>query len=269
MNVLRILGEDPSKEDVQNLIEEVDENQNGDLTLNEFLNIFSRVKFAQELDIAEAESEELSEIRSQRNLVEQGAALVESEIRKKQRKKRRVHHISAVSFYGVGALMRWVALDGDRYGGDVTGENVPILRRQARLAVLSKPLELIFYLCICISAVNSGLMTYPSMEDGPVVQALGHFTNVMFLIETVLKLVADSGSCKHLVAFLSDPWNSFDVFVLIALIVLSPVAGGDNNTGTGALRIVRILRLLRALRILRAAKVFPQLVRPPQTCLAC
>jgi|EP01043_Picozoa_sp_COSAG02_P005673 hypothetical protein len=43
MDALRLLGESPTEEDVAALIAEVDVNQNGDLTLNEFLIVYERV----------------------------------------------------------------------------------------------------------------------------------------------------------------------------------------------------------------------------------
>ena len=47
IDVLRLLGEDPTAESVAQQIAEVDLNQNGDLTLNEFLTIYERVVSAQ------------------------------------------------------------------------------------------------------------------------------------------------------------------------------------------------------------------------------
>ena len=107
------------------------------------------------------------------------------------------------------------------------------------------------------------MLTYTQFEDGIIVHVLAHFTNVMFFIETAVKVVADSGSCKHFMEFMRDPWNAFDVIVLVSLIVLAAVAGTDYNSraSAGAVRVLRLFRLLRALRVLRAVKVFPQLVR--------
>ena len=47
MNALRLLGESPTEADVAALIAEVDVNQNGDLTLNEFLTVYERVVVSQ------------------------------------------------------------------------------------------------------------------------------------------------------------------------------------------------------------------------------
>ena len=78
-----------------------------------------------------------------------------------------------------------------------------------------------------------------------------------FAMECTLKLLADSGSCASILAFFADIWNSFDICVLLALLILTPLT--SKGSGAGAVRVLRILRLLRALRILRAARVFPQL----------
>jgi hypothetical protein len=43
MDALRLLGESPTEEDVTALIQEVDVNENGDLTLNEFLTVYEKV----------------------------------------------------------------------------------------------------------------------------------------------------------------------------------------------------------------------------------
>jgi hypothetical protein len=109
--------------------------------------------------------------------------------------------------------------------------------------------------------------------------------------------VADSGSCASIQGYFMDPWNSFDIFVLCALLILTPLTA--SGTGVGAVRVLRILRksaaelrcgcwgpvlllvqatdtrcsnspivgLLRALRILRAAKVFPQLTLVLETLI--
>ena len=43
MDALRLLGQSPTEEDVTALIQEVDVNENGDLTLNEFLTVYEKV----------------------------------------------------------------------------------------------------------------------------------------------------------------------------------------------------------------------------------
>ena len=136
------------------MIAEVDENQNGDLTLNEFLTVYSRTVKRQQ---------------------EQAARGPERESKRHRRVFRKMDELS---FYGVGALKRWVAVDGNRFGGDVISHpEIPCYRRVPRQLVTSKGVESVFYLCICLSALNSGLQTYPEFEFSDSVVILGHFTN--------------------------------------------------------------------------------------------
>ena len=59
-------------------------------------------------------------------------------------------------------------------------------------------------------------------------------------MECALKIVADSGSCASIQGYFMDPWNSFDIFVLCALLILTPLTA--SGTGVGAVRVLRILR---------------------------
>eukprot|EP01043_Picozoa_sp_COSAG02_P002249 COSAG02_NODE_51_length_44689_cov_29.477361_21_plen_556_part_00 len=241
INVLRLLGENPSITEVDAMIKEVDKNQNGDLNLNEFLTVYYQTvqKQAEESGI-DPSSSTTSAASDRRKLAD-------------------------ISFYGVGALMRWVKHDGHKVGGDVAGDAVPAVRRVARQMLISKPIESLFYFCIVLSAANSGLQTYPEYEHTNPVVYLGHFTNTMFAVECGIKLIADSSSLGCLCGFFKDPWNSFDIVVLTALLVLTPLTA--DGTGVGAVRVLRILRLLRALRVLRAARVFPQLTLVLETLI--
>lgn len=54
--------------------------------------------------------------------------------------------------------------------------------------------EFLFYMCIVLSAANSGLQTYDEYEHSDPVVMLGHFTNVMFAFEVLLKMAAESSS---------------------------------------------------------------------------
>ena len=187
-------------------------------------------------------------------------------------------------------------VDGAKVGGNVTGPEIPFYRAKPRVLVLQKEVETVFYICICLTAINSGIQTYPEYENSNLSVGLGWFTNVMvsacqvaypsdrktcaklicaashrgwlraqFGIECLLKLLADSGSGASIAAFFADVWNSFDFVVLIALLILTPLT--SSGSGAGAVRVLRILRLLRALRILRAARVFPQLTLVLETLI--
>lgn len=71
------------------------------------------------------------------------------------------------------------AVDGDAVGGNVTGPDIPCYRAKPRTLLLSKKMETVFYVCICLSAVNSGIQTYPEYEKTEPVVMLGWFTNIM------------------------------------------------------------------------------------------
>ena len=143
MSVLRLLGEHPTSEEVDAMIAEVDENKNGDLTLNEFLTVYAvTVQKHVEEDCVDPSDPSSPRTRS-------------------ETAKRK---LNTVSFYGVHALMRWVKHDGDKVGGDVTGLGVPAPRRMTRVLLVSKPVELVFYFCIVLSAINSGLQTCPEVR---------------------------------------------------------------------------------------------------------
>ena len=70
-------------------------------------------------------------------------------------------------------------VDGDKVGGNVTGPEIPFYRAKPRVLVLQKEVETVFYICICLSAINSGIQTYPEYETTDLSVGLGWFTNVM------------------------------------------------------------------------------------------
>jgi|EP01043_Picozoa_sp_COSAG02_P005675 hypothetical protein len=70
-------------------------------------------------------------------------------------------------------------VDGAKVGGNVTGPEIPFYRAKPRMLVLQKEVETVFYICICLSAINSGIQTYPEYENSLLSMTLGWFTNVM------------------------------------------------------------------------------------------
>ena len=85
MSVLRLLGEHPTSEEVDAMIAEVDENKNGDLTLNEFLTVYAvTVQKHVEEDCVDPSDPSSPRTRSET-------------VKRK---------LNTVSFYGVHALMR-------------------------------------------------------------------------------------------------------------------------------------------------------------------
>eukprot|EP01047_Picozoa_sp_COSAG01_P023868 COSAG01_NODE_1454_length_10256_cov_4.300748_12_plen_609_part_00 len=236
IELLRYLGASPTREEVDELIGQVDENENGDLTLNEFLTIYDQV------------------------VTHGHGTTVDGKF------DRSGVNLKSISDYGIYAMMRWVHHDADEVGGDVTGPMVPRVRAMARSLVLRRDLEYIFYLAIGLSAVSSGLNTFKGLADHAAVEWLGHFTMIAFFVEVLLKMVAELQSCGAGCGYFAHFWNSFDFFVLTSIGVLTPIL--ENQDGTTALRCLRILRLARALRILRAAKILPRLMMVLETLLA-
>lgn len=259
MDVLRFLGQNPTTDQVEKQIKELDPWLVNEISLNEFLNIYANVVIADD-HVAEVspvfhadDSETTLQRTSPKRFVDKTVA-------------REQVNITEISEYGVFALMRWVHHDDDKVGGDVTGPEVPFIRRAARILVLRRDSEYIFYFSIFLSAISSGLNTYESLAKLDIVQALGAFTMAMFTVEVVMKFLAEAQSCASIGSYFGHFWNSFDFFVLVAIGVLTPILEGQK--GVAALRCLRILRLARALRILRAAKVLPKLMLVLETLIS-
>ena len=204
------------------VVEEVDENQNGVIDFPEFLTLYSMLS-------GEIQGEHVKKIS-----------------------------LGKTAFYGRTALIRWIQNDDDAINGDVTGPLVPGVRAAARGAALNRSMEFFFYFCIIIAGTCSGLQTYDSMQDSPVILGFEWLTLFVFFVEVVLKLLAESSG--QILGFFEDPWNLFDFVVLIGLLIMTPL-------GEGELAAVRILRMLRAVRILRAAKVLPKLTLVLETLI--
>jgi len=168
------------------------------------------------------------------------------------------HKLYEMSFYGPAALVRWVRHDGEEVRGDITGPAVFAGRRCARVLVLNKWLETLFYVSIAIAATNSGVQTYARVAGSLGVLIVENITLGIFAVEIILKICAESPRLESYIGFAADPWNLLDL-VLLALLVSLTVITDQISNQQSALQALRVLRLLRALRILRAAKVLPEL----------
>lgn len=259
MDVLRFLGQSPTREQVERQIQEVDQWLVNEISLNEFLNIYARTALLNQDDSQVAEESPV--VYDDDSKGDEGPTKFVDNTAKRDQV-----NINQISEYGVYALMRWVHYDDDKVGGDVTGPQIPFVRRVCRIVVLRHDSEYMFYFSIFLSAISSGLNTYESLVNLPIVKALGIFTMVMFTLEVVLKFVAESQSCAAIGGYFGHFWNSFDFFVLISIGILTPMLEGQE--GLAALRCLRILRLARALRILRAAKVLPKLMLVLETLIS-
>ena len=75
--------------------------------------------------------------------------------------------------------------------------------------------------------------------------------SIVFLIECITKIIAMS-FFKHRNAYLSDPWNWLDFFiVVVSLISLTPCL---DQSSLKALRTARILRPLRSMSQLKSMR---------------
>jgi hypothetical protein len=73
----------------------------------------------------------------------------------------------------------------------------------------------------------------------------------IFLFECIAKLIA-MGVVMHRAAYFRDGWNWLDfIIVVLSLVSILPLDGGNNLTAIRAVRILRTLRLLRSVRPLR------------------
>jgi hypothetical protein len=123
LELLHFLGDKSTREEVEAAVNDIDQNLNGDLELNEFLILYSRLVASH--DAMTVDGDEYNR---------EGVDLLR------------------LSDYGVFAMMRWVKYAGDGIGGNVTGPLVPCYRATARSLVLRRDLEIFFYICIVISA---------------------------------------------------------------------------------------------------------------------
>ena len=173
------------------------------------------------------------------------------------------HKLHEMSFYGPAALVRWVRHDGEEVRGDITGPAVFAGRRCARVLVLNKWVECVFYVSIAIAATNSGVQTYAGFAGSLGVLIVDIITLGIFAVEVILKLCAESPRLISYIGFASDFWNLLDLVLLAQLVTLAVVTdqshGLSGDNAVQALRVLRLLRALRAMRILRAAKVLPEL----------
>ena len=152
--VLKYLGSVPTEQDLETQLSEAD-NGDGELNLSEFLMLYARVLNT----VGSTGTDEDDEVDADPD---------ESV------------SIGTMSEYGVYALMRWVKHDKDEIAGDVIGPLVPKYRRVARAIVLRKDAELVFYLCILLSAISDGLVTYPEIADNPLVFTFSTLTISMY-----------------------------------------------------------------------------------------
>lgn len=109
----------------------------------------------------------------------------------------------------------------------------------------------------------------PAIEDGSqerkALDIMGFIFTFIFLVEMMVKVVA-WGFFWGPHAYLHDPWNKLDGF-LVAVSIIDFIFLFLETDGGSVLGILRILRLLRALRPLRVINRAPKLKRVVQTLM--
>jgi hypothetical protein len=118
------LGQHPSAEEVDAMIREFDDDNNGTIDFEEFLGMMEILGW-------------------------NDTSLSESELKSLQ-----------VSFYGQASICRWLEDGAASSSGDVTGDDVGPVTRTCRIIAMARPFEMFVYLCIFAAAVISGMQSY-------------------------------------------------------------------------------------------------------------
>lgn len=158
--------------------------------------------------------------------------------------------MKTLSHYGREALLRWIRNDPNELDGDVTGPAVSGPRRGARRLLMNRMFEWMIYFVILLAAVLSGVQTYPAFHNHIVIETIEHASLIIFIVEIVIKLMAESAGKTH--HFFKDGWNTFDFIIVFFLAAMIPFSNGQYDA-------VRLVRLLRAFRLLKATRVLPKL----------
>jgi len=108
----------------------------------------------------------------------------------------------------------------------------------------NKVFELTVIAIIVFSALVTGAKTYEISTMGNVVVWLDMFITVFFLVEIVIRLIAEPRTFD----FFKKAWNVFDFIIVTASLI--PVDGNET---------VLLARLLRIFRVLRLVSIIPEL----------
>jgi len=133
------------------------------------------------------------------------------------------------------------------------------LTKAAKMIVASRIFESFIGLIICANLMCVGIAIQQDLDnqDSTAVNILDHVFLVIYVLELVLRFLADGRKCFN------SPWVVFDM-VLVCLgvsiswiiIPISEAVPGNNATGLAAAKKVLILRFLRMLRLARALRFF-------------
>ncbi|MYW63227.1 ion transporter [Streptomyces sp. SID8379] len=114
---------------------------------------------------------------------------------------------------------------------------------RARPVVESSGFSAAALLSILGNATLLALETYPHLfrAHGALLADLQHVFLGLFALEIAARALAEADRPR---SFFTDPWNIFDLFLLVATLV------PFGNSGAGVLRLLRLARVLRAARML-------------------
>ena len=105
-------------------------------------------------------------------------------------------------------------------------------------------------LCICLAGVLVGVQTYPSFENDPNLDTIDLCILGVFLLESILKILAEGMAPWKYFVGKEWRWNNFDfVIVVMCLPIWGDALGGN----------VAVLRMLRLMRVMKLVKKVPQL----------
>lgn len=106
-------------------------------------------------------------------------------------------------------------------------------------------------LCISWASLSVGLQTYPSLSSSVVLDDLDLGVLSVFILECVIKILAEGLAPWRFFTGKEMRWNTFDfVIIVMSLPVWGSALGGSN---------IAILRMLRLMRIMKLVKRVPQL----------
>eukprot|EP01052_Picozoa_sp_SAG31_P036988 SAG31_NODE_4699_length_3025_cov_10.720096_3_plen_205_part_00 len=176
------LGQHPSEEELDDLLEVFDDDGSGELDFEEFSNL----------------------------VVALGVENISEDFQFKE-------IVPKMSHYGHDHLVRWLHDDGDSDICEVTGEGVPMLQRCCRAIIMKRSVEGMIYFTILFAAVVSGIQNYSAeakWEGEYWLVAFEIFVLAVFVLEAIIKFGCEHPPFSH---YFHDRWNCFDFTVLVGI----------------------------------------------------
>ena len=115
----------------------------------------------------------------------------------------------------------------------------------------------IILIFICISTVMLAMeepFSDPKSDSVIFLKKLDIIMTSIFVLEMVLKIIAQGYICNGPDSYMKDPWSVLDFFIVL-ISILSIVAAEYNLTYLKALRMLRIMKPLRMLTMMRSLRL--------------